>query len=212
MPRLIVFWLSAIVLVTAFRGVARALARRSSLYLQNTIIIGAGHIGQLAARKLLQHPEYRINLIGFVDADPRPRRAELKDLAVLGGPERLAEIVTLLDVERVIIAFSEAPHEELLALIRELRKLDVQIDVVPRLFEIVGPKAGHPRLRGAGPRRTSAREALALLEAPQAQHRLRRRAGDADPARAADAADRDLASGSTRKGPCSSGSGGSATT
>jgi exopolysaccharide biosynthesis polyprenyl glycosylphosphotransferase len=141
-PRLIVFWLSAIVLVTAFRGVARTLARRSSLYVQNTIIIGAGHIGQLAARKLLQHPEYRINLIGFVDDDPRPRRAELKDLAVLGGTERLAEIVTLLDVERVIIAFSEAPHEELLALIRELRKLDVQIDVVPRLFEIVGPKAG----------------------------------------------------------------------
>ena len=27
-------------------------------------------------------------------------------------------------------------------MIRELRKLDVQIDVVPRLFEIVGPKAG----------------------------------------------------------------------
>ena len=42
----------------------------------------------------------------------------------------------------MIIAFSEAGHEELLATIRELRKLDVQIDIVPRLFEIVGPKAG----------------------------------------------------------------------
>ena len=42
----------------------------------------------------------------------------------------------------MIIAFSEATHDELLATIRELRKLDVQIDVVPRLFEIVGPKAG----------------------------------------------------------------------
>ncbi len=42
----------------------------------------------------------------------------------------------------MIIAFSEADHEELLKTIRELRKLDVQIDVVPRLFEIVGPKAG----------------------------------------------------------------------
>jgi lipopolysaccharide/colanic/teichoic acid biosynthesis glycosyltransferase len=51
-------------------------------------------------------------------------------------------LIHLLDVERVIIAFSEASHEELLALIRDLRKLDVQIDVVPRLFEIVGPKAG----------------------------------------------------------------------
>ena len=140
-PRLITFWLLAAVLVVAGRGIARAAARRSPLYLQNTIIIGAGHIGQLAARKLLQHPEYGVNLIGFVDAHPRPRRPELEHLAVVGAPERIGEIVELLDIERVIIAFSEADHEELLKLIRELRKFDLQIDVVPRLFEIVGPKA-----------------------------------------------------------------------
>jgi len=141
-PRLVAFWLLAAVLVVAGRGIARAAARRSPLYLQNTIIIGAGHIGQLAARKLLQHPEYRINLVGFVDANPRPRRPELEHLAVIGPPERLGEIVKLLDIERVIIAFSEADHADVLRTIRELRKLDVQIDVVPRLFEIVGPKAG----------------------------------------------------------------------
>ena len=140
--RLVMFWLLAVVLVVAGRGIARAAARRSPLYLQNTIIIGAGHIGQLAARKLLQHPEYRINLVGLVDAHPRPRRPELDHLALVGPPERIGEIVTLLDIERVIIAFSDADHEELLKMIRELRKLDVQIDVVPRLFEIVGPNAG----------------------------------------------------------------------
>jgi exopolysaccharide biosynthesis polyprenyl glycosylphosphotransferase len=140
--RLIVFWLLAAVLVTSSRGLARAAARRSPLYLQNTIVIGAGHIGQLAARKLLQHPEYGINLVGFVDSHPRPRRPELEHLALVGPTERLSEIVEVLDIERVIIAFSDATHEELLKMIRELRKLEVQIDVVPRLFEIVGPKAG----------------------------------------------------------------------
>ena len=141
-PRLILFWLLAIVFVTSARGFARTLARRSSLYLQNTIIVGAGDIGQLAARKLLQHPEYGINLVGFVDARPRPRRPELEHLALVGPADRLTEIISVLDIERVIIAFSDAEHEEQLRTIRELRKLDVQIDVVPRLFEIVGPKAG----------------------------------------------------------------------
>ena len=140
--RLVTFWLLAVVLVVAGRGVARAAARRSPLYLQNTIIIGAGQIGQLAARKLLQHPEYGINLVGFVDRHPRPRRAELQHLGMLGPPERLTDLVRHLDVERVIVAFAEASHEELLATIRELRKLDVQIDVVPRLFEVLGPRAG----------------------------------------------------------------------
>lgn len=146
--RLIVFWLLAILLVTASRGLARAIARRSPLYLQNAIIIGAGHIGQLAARKLLQHPEYGINLVGFVDSHPRPRRPELDHVALVGPPQRLSEIVETLDVERVIIAFSETTHEELLKTIRELRRLDVQIDVVPRLFEIVGPKAGIHAVEG----------------------------------------------------------------
>ncbi len=128
--------------VTSARGLARTIARRSPLYLQNTIIVGAGDIGQLAARKLLQHPEYGINLVGFVDAHPRPRRPELEHVALVGPADRLTEIISLLDIERVIIAFSDADHEELLRTIRELRKFDVQIDVVPRLFEIVGPKAG----------------------------------------------------------------------
>jgi exopolysaccharide biosynthesis polyprenyl glycosylphosphotransferase len=146
--RLVTFWFLAVAFVISARGIARALVRRSPLYLQNTIIIGAGHIGQLAARKLLQHPEYGINLIGFVDANPRDRRPELEHLAVIGQREHLAEIVSTCDVERVIIAFSEEDHEEVLDAIRELRKLDVQIDVVPRLFEIVGPKAGIHTLEG----------------------------------------------------------------
>src|SRR5262249_46643718 len=127
--RLIAFWVVAVVLVTAARGIARAAARRSPLYLQNTIIIGAGDIGQLAARKLVQHPEYGINLVGFLDTHPRTRRPELDDVALLGTPDRLIELVTLLDIDRVIIAFSEATHAELLELIRELRKLEIQIDI-----------------------------------------------------------------------------------
>jgi len=140
--RLVAFWVVAVVLVTASRGVARAAARRSPLYLQNTIIIGAGDIGQLAARKLVQHPEYRINLVGFLDTHPRIRRPELDHVALLGTPDQLMEFVAMLDIDRVIIAFSEATHEELLTMIRELRKLDVQIDIVPRLFEVLGPNAG----------------------------------------------------------------------
>jgi exopolysaccharide biosynthesis polyprenyl glycosylphosphotransferase len=146
--RLFVFWVLAAVFVTAARGLARATARRCPMYLQNTIIVGAGHIGQLAARKLLQHPEYGINLVGFVDDNPRPRRAELEHLPVVGTPGRLVDIIERLDIERVIIAFSEADHEESLRTIRELRQLDLQIDVVPRLFEIVGPRADIHALEG----------------------------------------------------------------
>ena len=139
LPRIVFFWGIAIALVTLGRASARAFCRRQIAYLQNTVIVGAGAIGQLIARKFLQHPEYGINLVGFVDATPRERRDDLEHLTLLGPPDRLPSIVRMFDVERVVIAFSHDSHEETLRLIRSLKDLDVQVDIVPRLFEIVGP-------------------------------------------------------------------------
>jgi exopolysaccharide biosynthesis polyprenyl glycosylphosphotransferase len=139
---LITFWTLAVVILPLARRVAREAYRRTSAYEQNTLIVGAGEVGQLIARKLVKHPEYGINVVGFVDRDPRARRADLPEhLAILGGPERLAHIVKSLDVERVVIAFSNEQAPELLPLLRQLREFPVQIDLVPRFFELVGPRS-----------------------------------------------------------------------
>jgi exopolysaccharide biosynthesis polyprenyl glycosylphosphotransferase len=142
LARLFGFWLFAIVVITAGRAVARTLARRNLAYLQNTIIVGAGDVGQLVAKKLRQHPEYGLNLVGFVDDQPKERPASLNDLALLGGAEQLPQLVQILDVERVIVAFSNDSHEEMLDLIRSLKDLDIQIDLVPRFFEVIGTNVG----------------------------------------------------------------------
>ena len=145
---LVLFWALAVTLVPTGRAVARGYCRQNISYLQNTVIVGAGDIGQLVARKLLQHPEYGINLVGFIDADPRARRPGLDHLAVLGDPARLPEIVRLLEIERVVVAFSGDSHEQTLELIRSLKHFDVQVDIVPRLFEVLGPNAGIHSVEG----------------------------------------------------------------
>jgi exopolysaccharide biosynthesis polyprenyl glycosylphosphotransferase len=137
------FWGLAIVLVTSGRAVARALCRQSSAYRQNAIVVGAGEIGQLVARKLLMHPEYGIDVVGFVDGEPCERRPELDHLTVLGKPEDLAELVADLDVERLVVAFSNDPDATTAQAVRAINELDrdVQVDVVARLYELVGPRA-----------------------------------------------------------------------
>lgn len=139
--RVLAFWVSAIALVACGRIMARALVRRTAAYVQNTLIIGAGSVGQLIAKKLLQHPEYGLNIVGFVDDNPTERRSDIGDLAIIGGMSHIALCVELLDVERVIVAFSGDSHETTLETIRELETLDVQIDLVPRLFEGVPPES-----------------------------------------------------------------------
>jgi exopolysaccharide biosynthesis polyprenyl glycosylphosphotransferase len=147
-PRMVFFWALAIALIVTGRAVARTMARRSVVYLQNTIIVGAGDVGQLVARKILKHPEYGLNLVGFVDLHPKERREDLDHLTLLGSPEQLPSLVELLDVDRVIFAFSNDSHSAMVETIRALRALNVQIDVVPRLFEIVGPNVGIHTVEG----------------------------------------------------------------
>ena len=154
----VVLWGSAIVFITLARGIARALCRRSSLYDQNTLILGAGDIGQRVARKLLRHPEYGLNLVGFVDAQPKARHDDLAGLPLLGGPDDLAAIVNEHAVERVIVAFSGDGAEETLVALRALNDREIQVDVVPRLFELVGPSVKIDTLEG-----------LPLIELPPAR-------------------------------------------
>jgi exopolysaccharide biosynthesis polyprenyl glycosylphosphotransferase len=139
MPKLVTFWLLAILLVCTGRATARSLCRRSVTYLQNAIIVGAGDVGQTIARKLLNHPEYGINIVGFVDDDPKQRRVGLRHLSLLGGCDQLPGLIRLFDVERVIVAFWNEPAEPTVELVRRLQTLGIQIDVVPRLYEVVGP-------------------------------------------------------------------------
>jgi exopolysaccharide biosynthesis polyprenyl glycosylphosphotransferase len=143
------FWALALCVVPGARAVARRVCKRAWAYEQNTVIVGAGDIGQLICRKLIKHPEYGANVVGFVDRTPRMRRPDLPEhLSILGGPERLPEIVDRLQVERVVIAFSNESVGELLALLRQLRPLGVQIDLVPWLFELVGPRVSVHSVEG----------------------------------------------------------------
>jgi exopolysaccharide biosynthesis polyprenyl glycosylphosphotransferase len=146
--KLVTFWGLAIALVTLARVAARAFCRTRRAYVQNVAIVGAGVVGQLVARKLLQHPEYGANVVGFVDSEPLARRPELEHLPLLGPPERLPALIPELDVDRVVVAFSGDSHPRTLELIRSLDGLDVQVDVVPRLFEIVAPNAAMHTIEG----------------------------------------------------------------
>ena len=139
-PRMIAFWMMAIAFVVAARAAGRAIARRSPLYMQHAIMVGAGDVGQLIARKVKQHPEYGIELVGFVDSQPKERRRDIGDLRLLGGVDDLPALVDKFGVDRVIIAYSHDRHEHLLEIIHRLKARSVHIDLVPRLFEAVGTR------------------------------------------------------------------------
>jgi exopolysaccharide biosynthesis polyprenyl glycosylphosphotransferase len=139
--RLIVFWLAAVLLVPLLRAAVRVVGRRHSAYVQNVIIVGSDHVARLLASKMRQHPEYRLRVLGFVDRDGEASLNGAGRLQLIGATDDLPELVRAHGAHRVVVAFSGDSHEQTLEVIRGLQDSHVQIDIVPRMFEVLGTNA-----------------------------------------------------------------------
>src|SRR5919197_5464395 len=135
------FWAFAIPSLVLARTLARGALAQSPAHRQRAVIVGAGEVGQLVARKLMQHPEYRIDVVGFADDNPKQMRREMARVPVLGSPTELPQLVAAYSINRAIFAFTSDAHESFIDAIRSLDGADVEIDVVPRLFEVMTPIA-----------------------------------------------------------------------
>ncbi len=137
--RLVIFWFLGIVLVPILRAVARAIGRRQSAYIQNVIIVGSGYVARLLADKIEKHREYGLRVVGFVDRDDRA--VTNGKIPLIGSTDQLPALVREYGAQRVAIAFSTDSHDQTLQVIRSVQDVDLQIDIVPRMFEVLGTNA-----------------------------------------------------------------------
>lgn len=146
MPKLSFFWALTIALMVSGRSLARTICRRTEGYVQRTVIIGTDEVGRTVARKLRAHPEYRIEVVGFVDAtnaDP----SEL-DMPYLGDLTELDNLIERESIERLIVSFTGETPEATLDFVRQWSTHDVQIDIVPRLFPVMSRRVGIHSVEG----------------------------------------------------------------
>ena len=125
-------------------------ARRAGELLKPTLIIGAGRVGRLTAKRLLAMPQLGLEPIGFLDKDPlAPAVAENGlVLPVLGASWDLENVVRRHEVEHVIITFSTAPNDVLLRLFRRCEQLGLAVSMVPRLYELTTHRVSVEHLGG----------------------------------------------------------------
>ncbi|HET7572546.1 MAG TPA: sugar transferase [Gaiellaceae bacterium] len=135
-------WLLVVPFVLVGHALARALVRRRPGFPQNAVVVGTGAVGRTVALKFGRHPETSVNVIGFVDQTGQGLPLGPDGPPIIGTPRDLPAFVDRYDVQRVIFAFAAERHDDTLNLIRELRELGVIVDIVPRLFDLIGPGTG----------------------------------------------------------------------
>lgn len=131
--------LTAAVVCGAGAGIGRAAARvslhRSPALRQRTLILGSGEVALQLVQRLKRHQELGLEPVGYIDDDVHePGRLGIPRLGTL---DTLGDLITFGRVDRVMIAFTRASHEELLHAIRVCRDAGVTVDIVPRLFEFL---------------------------------------------------------------------------
>ncbi len=152
-----------VVLSGTGHGAARALAHRMTSLQQRTLIVGSGLVAGQLASKLMSSKHYGLIPVGLIDDDVH--ELGMAELPHLGRLQDLVEVLDERSVDRVIIAFSRANHEQLLESVRACRDHRVAVDVVPRLFEFIGGAraldsiAGLPLLSIGTPRLSQASRA-----------------------------------------------------
>jgi exopolysaccharide biosynthesis polyprenyl glycosylphosphotransferase len=117
------------------RASVRAKLHREAPLRQRTVIVGSGVVAGQLVDKMRTHEQYGILPIGLVD--DAPHEIGTPDLPRLGDFSHLEQVIREYGVDRVVIAFSQAGHEDLLHCIRVCRDEGVAVDVVPRLFEFL---------------------------------------------------------------------------
>ena len=151
-------WLFATVCIVAGRSALHldeVRRRREGVAGAPTLVVGAGRVGHLVARRLQERPEFGLRPVAFLD--PEPLTVENgAGLPVLGTEpstdenltETLTNSVQELGVRHVIVTFYLSRHESQLELMRRCHELGLSVSLVPRLFEGVADQTSLDRLGG----------------------------------------------------------------
>jgi len=129
------FLAAAIVLIPLARGFLRSWIFPRVLMTRRAVIVGTGSEARLLQRKLRTHPEYGLDVVGFI-GEERTNGHPDDDTEVLASLEDIGQVIEEFDVDRVLLASSVGSHEDMLDLVRSVRRPDLKVSIVPNYFEV----------------------------------------------------------------------------
>ncbi len=134
------FVVLAYISLMGWRLVARVLFRLKQVQPQTRkmLIVGAGPVGQELATKIISHPYFGLQVVGFLDDNPNRWGY---DLDILGPIRQARRIITQFKVEDVVIALPRHAYEQVNELSTTLHALPVRVWVIPDYFHLALHKA-----------------------------------------------------------------------
>jgi UDP-GlcNAc:undecaprenyl-phosphate GlcNAc-1-phosphate transferase len=128
----VIYWGVMLILVSLSRLSFRLLdeaVRIPSRKGDRALIYGAGIGGQFALKEIESNPDLGLQLVGFVDDNPRLRGRKIRGYPVFGGQKELEDLIRRHDIKKVIISFRQKGEEKAEEIRALCRGLGTEIDV-----------------------------------------------------------------------------------
>ncbi|MCS6880162.1 MAG: nucleoside-diphosphate sugar epimerase/dehydratase [Oscillochloridaceae bacterium] len=114
---------------------------------QRVLIMGAGGAGAHLARQLRDHPEFGLQVIGFLDDDPLKHHMHIHGVPVLGSHQAIPEIARATGASAVIIAISGLPGRKVRAIVSLCESVGLRTKIIPGLHDLLDSRVSFTQIR-----------------------------------------------------------------
>jgi FlaA1/EpsC-like NDP-sugar epimerase len=114
---------------------------------KKAILIGAGNAGNMVIKELKQRADLGIDVLGFIDDDPRKINTTIQGIKVIGNTSQIPEIVRKQKIEEAIITIANASSKDIRRIVDVCEGTKIKVKIVPGLFEMLDDKVKITKLR-----------------------------------------------------------------
>jgi len=137
----VVDWMLLLLLVAGVRvlvrGIHEYLFSLSDTKGKLVVIVGAGDAGEMVLRELRNNARIGYLPVGFFDDDPDKHGRRIHGVPVLGGRDKIVELVGQLQIDQIMIAIPSAKAESLEGIVRICASTGLPVTVMPSIAELL---------------------------------------------------------------------------
>ncbi|RLA20860.1 MAG: polysaccharide biosynthesis protein [Gammaproteobacteria bacterium] len=114
---------------------------------KRTLIVGAGHAGDMLVRDLLSESNAEYNPVIFVDDDKNKRKREIRGIRVVGSIRKIPRLIERFQVDAILIAVPSANDKEMQRIVEVCESCEIPFLTLPSVGEILSGKITREALR-----------------------------------------------------------------
>lgn len=162
---LLIDYLTCLFLIGSSRFLPRVLIKFKQLRstgLKRALIVGAGAVGEMVTREMINAEKRIYQPVGFIDDSPSKLNSRIHGVKVLGRIDDIRDIINGYGIEEVIIAIPSASGKTIRDIVSKCEKTEVKIKTVPELHKILTGEVAIKQIRDVMPEDLLGRKTISI--------------------------------------------------